>query len=40
MTPTVVTCKGILQLEAIFIIHPCDPAVVICYLIWLCDMAM
>ena len=22
-----------------FIIHPCDPAVVICYLIWPCDIA-
>ena len=24
----------------IFIIHPCDPTVVICYLIWLCDIAV
>ena len=23
-----------------FIIHPCDPTVVICYLIWLCDIAV
>ena len=23
-----------------FIIHPCDPTVVICYLIWPCDMAV
>ena len=23
-----------------FIIHPCDPTVVICYLIWPCDMAI
>ena len=22
-----------------FIIHPCDPTVVICYLIWPCDIA-
>ena len=24
----------------IFIIHPCDPTVVICYLIWPCDIAV
>ena len=24
----------------IFIIHPCDPTVVICYLIWPCDTAV
>ena len=23
-----------------FIIHPCDPTVVICYLIWPCDIAV
>ena len=23
-----------------FIIHPCDPTVVICYLIWPCDMTL
>ena len=23
-----------------FIIHPCDPTVVICYLIWPCDTAV
>ena len=23
-----------------FIIHPCDPTVVICYLIWACDIAV
>ena len=22
----------------VFIIHPCDPTVVFCYLIWLCDI--
>ena len=26
-------------MEIIFIIHPCDPTVVICYLIWSCDKA-
>ena len=26
--------------ENYFIIHPCDPTVVICYLIWLCDIAV
>ena len=24
----------------LFVIHPCDPTVVICYLIWPCDMAV
>ena len=24
----------------IYIIHPCDPTVVICYLIWPCDIAV
>ena len=24
----------------VFIIHPCDPTVVICYLIWPCDIAV
>ena len=24
----------------LFIIHPCDPTVVICYLIWPCDIAV
>ena len=26
--------------ETYFIIHPCDPTVVICYLIWPCDIAV
>ena len=29
-----------LYLVCNFIIHPCDPTVVICYLIWLCDIAV
>ena len=29
-----------LILEIYFIIHPCDPTEVICYLIWSCDMAV
>ena len=29
-------CRSVLQ----FIIHPCDPTVVICYLIWPCDIAV
>ena len=31
-------CSG--DLERNFIIHPCDPTVVICYLIWPCDIAV
>ena len=27
-------------LYLIFIMHPCDPTVVICYLIWPCDIAV
>ena len=27
-------------LDRDFIIHPCDPTVVICYLIWPCDIAV
>ena len=30
----------ICRLRLVFIIHPCDPTVVICYLIWPCDMAV
>ena len=27
------------QVQCLYIIHPCDPTVVICYLIWPCDIA-
>ena len=30
----------ILRCILVFIIHPCDPTVVICYLIWPCDIAV
>ena len=29
-----------LRESLLFIIHPCDPSVMICYLIWPCDIAV
>ena len=30
----------LLSIRTVFIIHPCDPTVVICYLVWPCDTAV
>ena len=32
--------NGIIPKIPVFIIHPSDPTVVICYLIWPCDMVV
>ena len=32
--------EGNIMTSVYIIIHPCDPTVVICYLIWPCDIAV